>query len=804
MIHSFLTITLRILWKNKFTSFVNIIGLTIGITAFILIMLYVQHEFSIDRFNKHYDKIYRLQTENYAKFPPIIGEHIKEKVPEIENIARIVIVGNGKEYISYSDPGSMEMALKVQCQSYFADSTVFDVFTLPFVQGEPGSALKDPFTIVLTESTAHKLFADKNPIGETVQIGDQAYMVTGIIEDVKNSHINIEALKSYESFFKLHANKYLNRIEAGSQLWSATYILLSNKADSQFIKEKINHVLEEINDVSLFMIEFQEFDLLALGDVYFNGSTANLQFGKQGNQNLVRTFLAIAFFILALAGMNYVNLTTTRASLRAKEVALKKIVGSSTKQLQYQFIFESILTTLISFVLAVSAVLVILPQFSRMTSLNISVSSIGTVSFWLFSIIGILVIGTFSGLYPAFHLTRINSISLMEGQSFMGARGAVLRQVFFIFQFTISTVLIIGIITNLRQLNYARNMDMGYNMEQIIYFNTPNSPRETKHELRKTLKERLLQNPNIQMISFTTGGRMGTGLRPAPEAEFDGVKTTGVVYMVIDPDYLDLMGHDIIDGRGFSWDITWDRNISMIFNETAAKIISSDADVVVKIGYYQNPYKKDAQLHFEIIGVVEDFHFLSVHHKIEPMCFAWYGPEEGTHIKISPNNIHETVRFIEKEWKNMYGTAPFEYAFLDDLFDQQYKNDENGARIIAYFTLLAIIIACMGLFALSSFVAVRRTKEIGIRKTLGASAESIFYMLSREFIKWVFIAALIAGPIAWFIMHKWLEGFAYHISLGIDIFFLAIFIALTVALVTVAWQSIKSALTNPVEALRDE
>jgi putative ABC transport system permease protein len=274
--------------------------------------------------------------------------------------------------------------------------------------------------------------------------------------------------------------------------------------------------------------------------------------------------------------------------------------------------------------------------------------------------------------------------------------------------------------------------------------------------------------------------------------------------MGIDPDYMDMMGMEIKEGRGFSWDIEGDRNYRLIYNETAANQISPDSSVLGKIFVYQNPRHPDIQVNMEIIGVVKDFHFQSVHHKIAPMCFAYFGPEVNINIKISPNNIPGTIKLIEKEWKNVYGARPFEYSFLDELFDQQYKSDEQGAKVIGYFTVLAIIIACLGLFALSSFMAVRRTREIGIRKVMGASSESIFIMLSKEFVKWVLLSIIIASPIAWFLMKKWLQGFAYRVNLGIDIFIITALLAILIALLTVTWQSVKTARGNPVEALRYE
>jgi putative ABC transport system permease protein len=785
------------------TSIINILSLTIGIIAFILIILYVHHELSYDKFNENHDRIYRLQTDNYAKFPPIIGEYIKTKIPDIQYIARIVIIGNGKELISYSYPGSMEVPVQAESYSYYADSTVFKVFTLPFLQGQPESALIEPFTVVLTKSTAKKLFGELNPMGESVEIGDHSYKVTGIIRDVRNSHIEINALKSYDSFLQINNKRNLNRIESSSFLWSATYCLMSEKTDPGIIEGKINDVLAEINNAKLFMIEFQEFHILPLRDIYFKGSTANLQYGKQGNLILVKTFLAIAVFVLALACINYINLTTARATLRSKEVALKRVVGSSRVLLRYQFILESVLVTLIAFFLASNVVLILMPQFNQLAMVNINISELNTPVVWGISVIGVLLIGVISGVYPAIYLTTINTVSLMKGESIKGSKGTVLRQALLTFQFSISIILTIGIFTIIRQLNYAKNIDLGFNKEQIIFFKTPDFPGQRKHELRRTFKERLIKYPDIQKISFTVR-RMGVDLIPSPDFFIDGVERSGWVYMVIDPDYMDMMEIEIIEGRDFSWNNEGDRNFRFICNETAANQISPDSTIVGKKAYYTNPYQPDTQLQMEIIGIVEDFHFQSVHHTIEPMSFVWFGPEEDINIKISANNVPETIKNIEKEWKNIYGAKPFQYSFLDDLFDEQYRRDEQGAKIIGYFTILAIIIAGMGLFALSSFMAVRRTKEIGIRKAMGASAQNIFFLLSQEFLKWILISIIIATPIGWILMKSWLRGFAYHVNLGVNIFLMVALFAVFIALMTVTWQSLKTARGNPVDALRYE
>jgi putative ABC transport system permease protein len=808
MLRSFLIITLRILWRNKVTSFINIFSLTVGITAFIFIMLYVHYELSYDKFNENYERIYRLEAEDYGKLPPVIGDYVRDRVPEIENIARLAGFNKSPStLITYKPADNPELLKQINFSRTWADSTTFDVFTLPFIQGDPTTALDNPFTVVLTESNAQKLFGDKNPMGETVEFDKNQYEVTGIIKDIKNAHIEIDALFSLATIEKRFPTRDLNDVVANSWLWSATYLLMAENVDQGHVEEKINNVLAEINDGNLINIIFKGFHIRPLKDVYFKGTTTSLQYGKQGNLKLVQTFIAVAVFILVLACVNYVNLTTARATLRTKEVAMKKVAGSTKALLRYQFIIESILITMISFGLAFTIVQGLMPQYNQLALVNISLAEINTPVVWGLSILGVLSIGLISGLYPAFYLTTIKSVALIKGETMKGSRRSFFRNALLTFQFSISILLIIGIITNLRQLHYARAMDLGFNKEQIIRIATPTDFPEAG-TLRKTIKGRLLQNPDIRKVAFTT---QGVGNQPAAgtKLEIDGIEKTPF-FMTIDPDFLDLMEVDIIEGRNFSWDREGDKFerasvlrsdvLGIIFNETAIR----EFGIELPVGKIINMYWRGHQIRYKIIGIARDFHSRSVHHKIEPVVFFWTPPQFLMNVKISPSNIPTTIKFIENEWKNVYGSAPFSYVFLDESFDKQYKSDDQAAKIIGYFTILAIIIACMGLFALSSFMAARRTKEIGIRKAMGATSQGIFLLLSKEFLKWVLIAVIIVSPVAWIVMNKWLEGFAYHINLRVDIFILAAMIAIAIAIATVAWQSLKTALANPIHALRYE
>jgi putative ABC transport system permease protein len=808
MLRSFLIITFRILWRNKVTSFINIFSLAIGMTAFILIMLYVHHEFSYDKFNVNYDRIYRLEAEDYGKLPPVIGDYVKDRVPEIVNIARLAGFHKGPStLITYKPADNPEVLKQINFSRTWADSTTFDVFTLPFIQGDPITALDNPFTVVLTESNARKLFGDKNPMGETVEFDKNQYEVTGIIKDIKNSHIEIDALFSLATIEKRFPTRDLNDVVANSWLWSGTYLLLAENVDHNRVEEKINNVLAEINDGILINVIFKGFRILPLKDIYFKGSKANLQYGKQGNLKLVQMFIAVAVFILVMACVNYINLTTARAILRTKEVAIKKVAGSTKALLRYQFIMESIIVTLISFGLAFTLVQGLISKFNQLALININLSEFNKPNVWILSILGVLFIGFISGLYPSFYLTVIKSISLIKGETTKGSKGSLLRTALLTFQFSLSILLIIGIITNMRQLHYARKVDLGFNKEQIIRIPTPADFPEAQ-SLRKTIRERLLQSPNIKRVAFTI---QGIGSQPASgiKTEINGVEKTGF-FMAIDPDFMELMEIDIVEGRNFSWDREGDKvdfsksgssNVSgIIVNETTVREFGIDSTIGEIITFNW----RGQLFQYKIIGIARDFHSRSIHHKIEPISFFWTNPQFLMIVKVAPLNIPVTIKFIENVWKQVYGSTPFSYNFVDETFDEQYKSDEQAAKIIGYFTILAIIIACMGLFALSSFMAARRTKEIGIRKAMGATSQGIFLLLSKEFLKWVLIAVIIASPVAWIVMNKWLEGFAYRINLEVDIFILAAVIAIAIALLTVTWQSLKTALANPVEALRYE
>lgn len=804
MLRSFLTITFRILWRNKVTSFVNIFGLGIAMASAVFIFLYVEHERSYDKFNENYSRIYRLEGDDYGKLPPAVGALVDERLPEVTNVARLAGGSNG--YLTYRSEAIPEGKKQIEIKHYYwADSATFQVFTFPFVQGDSRSALQPPMTVVLTESAAKKLFGDANPIMKTIAFdGAGDFVVTGIIQDIKNSHIEIDALFSLSSFPRVypeHGN--LNSTAASSWLWSATYLLMSDKIDEKLTEEKINKELKPING-KLFDTEFKHFRIRALSDLYFDGYLPIEPYGLHGSLKMIRILVVIAAVILLLAGINYTNLTTARAVIRIKEVAVKRVTGSSANQLRAQLILESVIVSGIALGVAMTFIQLGLPAFNQLTKINIGLSDVNRPETWIILFAGSLVVGVLAGIYPAYYLTAAQPVRLIKGKV-SNSSGSHFRSGLMTFQFTLSIVMIIAIIVNFRQLRYTQDADLGFNKEQIVSVVTPTNIHN-QFLLRQTFKDRLLLRSGIEAVTYTFGNP-GDGVSPFP-LEVNGIKRS-VNTMGIDNDYLDVMGITLTDGQGVS-KVTYRINendtlpstptVEILINESLAREFGLDHPVGQTI-YAFMPRRVPSL----IVGVVKDFHYQSFHDKIEPLILVRFPiPSYLATIKIASSNIPKTMDEIESEWKSIYGDSPFVYFFIDETFNQLYAKDVQIATSIGYFTGLAVVIACLGLFGLSSFMVSRRTKEIGVRKTLGASLIRIYCMLSWDFLKWILLAILIASPIAWFIMKSWLETFAYHVSMGIDVFVIAAMVSIVIALITVTWQSVKAASANPVKSLRYE
>jgi putative ABC transport system permease protein len=801
MIRSFITITLRILWRNKVTTFVNVFSLSVGITSFIFIMLYIHHEVSYDKFHQNYNKIFRLEGDNYAKLPPVIGPYVKERIPEVERFARIA-GGLGKADLVYRQGHTAEIK-HADCMSWWSDSTVFDVFTFHFIKGEPVTALRRPFTCVITETTAKKLFGQTDPLGEVVEFIDQRFEITGVIQDVVRSHIEIDLMLSFSSLPAVYPDRDLNNTARNSWLWSATYFLTHPGVDKKIVEKKINDVLTEINDGNLFDTKFVEFKLRPLKHIYFHGAVQKLDYGLHGSFELVSILSAIGVFMLALGCINYVNLTTARSSIRTKEVALKRVIGSSVGLVRIQFVLESVIVAVTALIVALTAAQLFVDTFNEVTAVHLRLSEWNRREVWIFISIGTLLLGVGAGIYPAFYLTTVKPVKLMQGALVNKTGDFSFRSVLMTLQFTLSIVLIICAIANVQQVMYIRHADLGFNKDQIVLIETP-ADIEGDYAARETFKKELIQFPNISGVTFSTG-QPGGGHIGTSTVDLDG-ELKNIEFFLVDHDYLDVMGIKLLEGSRFT-----QKNLAdfpaetpdinpVLINESAVM----EFGLTNPIGKHINLMEQGKRRVFHVIGVVRDFHVKSLHHKINPLVIIQTPPMHIASIKINSADIPGTIKVIEGTWKKVYGDRLFSFTFLDETFNRQYKNDEQLATVIAWFTCLGISTACLGLFALSSFIIARRTKEIGVRKSMGATMQSIYAMLSWEFIRWIVVAVVIASPISWYIMELWLSKFAYHIELGVGVFVIACCFAIGVALLTVSWQSLKAARANPIQALRYE
>ena len=800
MIRSFLTITLRILWRNKVTSFVNIFSLSIGITSFIFIMLYVHHETTFDKFHENYDHIYRLEGDDFAKLPPVVGDYVKERIPEIKQVVHLAT--HRLMDITYKPENNLEEVKYRKTNVLWADSTTFDVFTFTFIRGNSSTALNGPFKTVITEETANVLFGNADPMGKTIEFTNHPFEITGVIRNPEKSHIEVGAFVSMESMVRIYPDRDLNNTGPNSWLWSATYLLIPNEIDAIYVERKINKVLAEINDGNLFNTVFKQFHLRPLKDIYFFGALQNLDYGLHGSFKLIGVLFIIGISMLLLAVINYINLTTARSIIRTKEVAIKRFVGSSIALVRFQLITESVIVSLISLGVALTVAQIFVHPFNDVAMVKIQLMQWNRFEVWAVIVIATVTLGIVAGVYPAFYLTAVKPVKLIKGAVAESSLLISPRSVLMTFQFTLSIVLMICAIASLRQLTYLRHANLGFSKEQILQIETPDS-FEQEFALRETFKEELLNLRDVLGVSYAPGSPGGF----IPTAPIDvGGEMRPMEFLLIDHDYFDVMDIKIIEGRGFpkkvlkDFDVPRPEKLDVLVNEAFVREFHLKNPIGVTV-FRDDPRGKRV---YEIIGVVKDFHFRSLHHKISPFIFIQTRPMNIASIKVNTLDLASTLVEMQKVWKKIYGDKYFSFSFLDETVNRQYRSDEQLTAIIVWFTGLTLMIACLGLFALSSFIIGRRTKEIGIRKSMGASIRSIYTMLSWNFIKWIVLAVILSCPIAWYFTQLWLNKFAYHVKLGADIFVIASGLAFIVALLTVTWQSLKAANANPIKSLRYE
>ena len=793
MLRNYVKITIRAFWKNKLFSGLNIVGLGVGMAAVWLMVLYVADEWSYDRFHRNADRIVRVVQ--YAEWPggslklaptsAPFATALKSDYPDVEKAVRINPEGGG--LITFNDK-------KIDVPNiFFADPTVFDVFTYPFLYGDPGAALSKPQSIVLTRSLAENLFGDaRKAVGKVIEFSNHfPNTVTGVIADVPaNSHLQFKALRSFP-------NQYTSGWQ-NSNLY--TYLLLAEGSRYKTLEAKLSGFYQKYLKKEMGEINYR-MELQPLTSIHLH-SHLDYEISSNGNARTVSIFAAIAALILLIAGINYVNLYTARSLKRTREVGVRKAIGSYRRQLIGQFLTESVLMTLLAGLVSAGLVGMTLPYFNQMADKSLVLGSIPNTLLIVALFSGSL--GALSGLYPALMLSGFRPVTALRGQVGGQLGSNVFKQSLVVFQFVATVALIACSGMVYRQMQFVMHTNLGFNKEQVLTFHISD---EGVRQRIEALKEALLRSPLVQSASSASNpignnNIGGTGMFFEREGAFS-TSTQMVQKFLVDPDYLRTLDIKLLEGRNFSESFKRDQQHAVLINETLAKQLGPKP-VGKRVRYFIDEENHTAEAH--IVGVVNDFHIYSLQHKIEPLVLQMPTPadKDNLYVRVQPAKITEALAYIQSVYRTFDPASTLDFHFLDQNFSQQYQAEQKQGEVLLTFTVLAVLIACLGLFGLAAFTAEQRTKEIGVRKVLGASVASIVTLLSKDFLKPVLLAIMIATPLAWYAMHEWLQSFAYKIDLTWWVFALAGLLAIVIALLTVSFQSIKAALTNPVKSLRSE
>jgi putative ABC transport system permease protein len=791
MFKNYLISTLRNMGKNRLHSFINIAGLAIGLACVILILLFVRFELSYDSFNRNKDRIYRVVLDSIHDDGPFpmaptmlpLAPALRRDFPEVERAARIsernsmlVRAGENRYYESL----------------YFADPEIFSIFDLPLEQGNPASALSEPFSIVLTDVMAEKYFGRSDPVGRVLRINDRYdFTVTGVLEEIPQTfHLRIKMLASFDSL----RNEEKDRWDSWDTFSNDyTYILLASGADPAEFEGKLPAFQQKYAGAET--AEKQRLWLQSLQEIHF--SSLNYDDAVTYEKGPLYAFSTIAFFIMLLACVNFMNLATARSAGRAREVGMRKVVGARRAQLVIQFLTESFLLAFVAVVGAVGLVYLVLPRFGMFLNRQIAFDLLhdpGLVAM----LCGIAVFtGFVAGSYPALMLSAFSPVRTLRSKLVRGGRRFSFRTVFVVLQFTVSIVLIIATLSVYQQLHFMKSKNLGFFSDQVVTIPLQNSPLRQDPDAFKNA----ISNHAAVLGVTCASGTPGSGSSNASNYVLDtpdGKKEIYIQTIYTDFDFVDTFGLKILEGRNFSKEFSSDRGKTYILNETAARQLGWDSPVGKQIARGgQNPG--------QVIGVVEDFHYSSMRTKIRPMALN-IRPTQFRYLaaRVRPQDASQALNFLEKTWNKFAPEYPFEHFFADEKFDRYYRYEQKVGELFGLFSILAIVISCLGIFGMISFTAEQSTKEIGVRKVLGASAASIVLLLSKRFVRWVLTANLVAWPLAWFAMNRWLEGFAYRISINPLFFPLAGLTALAIALATVSYHSLKTALADPAESLRYE
>ena len=804
MLKNYLVVAWRTLKRQKGHSFINITGLAIGFICCLMIFLFVQDELSYDRFHEKASQIFRVTTEgriadrefNIAMSSPPLAKALKDEFPQVLQTVRLFRPWD-RILVRCKDKKFNEKRF------FYADSTIFDIFTIPLVHGDSRTALSQSHSLVITRTAAQKYFGSENPLGHTLSVDDKIdFQITGVAEDAPlNSHFHFDFLASLTT---IHLSRDLNWFNGCLY----TYALLQEDGSYHQLESELPAFVQkymgpQVQNVMGFSIEdfFKlgnsfAFNLQPITDIHLH---SNLDYELEANSDVryVYIFSAIAFFILFIASVNFINLSTARSSTRANEVGVRKVLGSNRSQLVRQFLSESVLLSLLSLLLAAVFLELFLPFFNNLIGKNLSVH----FGNWLIlpAIIGMtLLFGIIAGSYPAFFLASFQPISTLKGKPGPGGRSAGIRYGLVVFQFAISITLLVVTFVVYEQLEYIRYKKLGFDKDHVVVIQRASALKQQS----QAFKQALSQYPSIistALSNYLPGNDFDiNGYRSgeSPEGELQPLNQ-----WFADHDFARTLQLEMAAGRFFSSDSTKDSS-SIVINQSAARMLG----MTEPLGKHLQTVIKGNELNLTIIGVLKDFHYESLHKEIRPLVIRNLLNANGDYISIrlGPDNLSKTLALLEKKWEEFTPDQPFEYFFLDDSFDKLYRSEQRAGQLFTAFSIIAGLIACLGLLGLAAFSTEQRTKEVGIRKVLGASVPSIIVLLTKGFTKWMLVANLIAWPVAYYVMDRWLHNFAYRTSIELWIFPASALLTLGIALVTVSFLAVRAAFANPVEALRYE
>lgn len=813
MFKNYFTTGLRNLSKYKFYSFTNIIGLSLGISAVILIAMYIHFETSFDKHFEDSERIYRVtsdhlfdgQTFHAAVTPAPLASTLMMEYPDVESATRFNKWGS--EVFKVGENSFKEEGI------VYADSNLFEVLDLGLIEGNPETILRRPNGMLISESTAEKYFGSTSPIDQIIQDNNgREYVIEGVFRDLpKNTHFNTNIIASMSGSNGANSDMWLsnNFVTYVKLLEGTDWKEFESKFDELIIKY-VGPQLKSFTNLSIEEAKKQgmsaRFYLLPLEEIHLESDTL-YELGVNGNKMYVYIFFSVAVFILILACINFMNLATARSFTRAKEVGVRKVLGSLQSHLIKQFLAESFLVVLISYLLGLLIARVMLPMFNTISGLSLELP-LGNLMFIFLSIIGISVVSLIAGSYPAFYLSSFKPTTVIGGKVKSGSGKSWIRSGLVVFQFAVSIFLISGTLIVNNQLKYIQNKNLGFNKDELLLVQDSYLLGSNFEVFRNELQE----NPLVESVSFssflpTTSARSDNTYFPEDAHDLESainMQTWGV-----DQNYIDAFGIEVINGNNFNPE-SGTMDLSVILNEEAAKELPYDNPVGRKLGTFYYDYRSgqvntDSIIYYTIIGVIRNFHFSSLKSTIGPLgLFYRQGGGMYSGIKFKSQNTEEVINLVEEKWKKIAVNQPFSYSFLDDRFNDMYRSEVRTGEIFASFATLAVIIACLGLFALSAYTVERRTKEIGIRKVMGASNATIVLMLSKEFGILISIAIILAIPATYFGSDFWLSSFAYKRNLGVSDYLIPGLLALIVAGITMSYQSIRAARSNPATSLRSE